>query len=147
MKAQPILMVALVTVLLVSGASSLTLGASVPQKSTVEVTIDEFYSTKHITKYIEVSAGGVLTVGLGSNPTTGFRWTNLTVLGDPGIIQEIENKYLLPQEKGIVGAAGTEVWVFRVRQKGTATINMEYSRPWESGEKGEWTFKLTVNVK
>lgn len=147
MKAQPILMVALVTVLLVSGASSLTLGASVPQKSTVEITIDEFYSTKHITKYIEVSAGGVLTVELGSNPTTGFRWTNLTMRGDSGILQEIENKYLLPQGEDIVGAAGTEVWVFRVRQKGTATINMEYSRPWEGGEKGEWTFKLTVVVK
>jgi hypothetical protein len=24
---------------------------------------------------------------------------------------------------------------------------MEYSRPWEGGEKGEWTFTLTVIVK
>lgn len=147
MKEQPILMIALVTVILVSGISSLILGASVPEKSTVEVTVDEFYSTKHITKYIEVSAGGVLTVALGSNPTTGFRWTNPTISGDPGILQEMENKYLLPQEEGIVGAAGTEVWVFRTRQKGSATINMEYSRPWEGGEKGEWTLILTVIVK
>jgi len=146
MKAQPF-MIALVVILLITGVSSMTVGASFPQKSIVEVTIDEFCDIKHVTKDIEILAGGVLAVKLGSNPTTGFKWTRLTISGDPGILQAMENKYLLPQEKDLVGAAGTEVWVFRVRQKGTATINMEYSRPWEGGEKGEWTFNLTLNAK
>jgi len=31
--------------------------------------------------------------------------------------------------------------------KGMTTVSMEYSHPWEGGEKGEWTFSLTIIVK
>ena len=45
------------------------------------------------------------------------------------------------------GTAGQEIWTFKALRPGTSTISMDYSRPWEGGEKGEWTFKLTVVVK
>ncbi|MFC1983316.1 protease inhibitor I42 family protein, partial [Chloroflexota bacterium] len=45
------------------------------------------------------------------------------------------------------GTPGQEVWTFKALKKGTTTVFMEYSRPWEGGEKGEWTFNLTVTVK
>jgi hypothetical protein len=32
-------------------------------------------------------------------------------------------------------------------EKGTAQVSMEYSRPWEGGEQGEWTLGLTVIVE
>ena len=32
-------------------------------------------------------------------------------------------------------------------KKGVFTINFEYSRPWEGGEKAEWTFELEVHAR
>jgi len=50
-------------------------------------------------------------------------------------------------ETSLVGAPGKEVWTFKALKKGTTKIAMEYSQPWEGGEKGGWTFNLTVVVK
>jgi len=36
---------------------------------------------------------------------------------------------------------------FQTLEPGSSTIYLEYSRPWEGGEKGEWTFTLDVVVK
>ena len=33
---------------------------------------------------------------------------------------------------------------FRVLSQGVSKISFEYSRPWEDGEKAEWTFVLSV---
>ena len=52
-----------------------------------------------------------------------------------------------PQEQDVEGAAGKEIWTFNALRKGTSNISMEYSRPWEGGEKAEWTFTLDVVVK
>ena len=38
------------------------------------------------------------------------------------------------QDTGLMGAAGTEVWVFETTDTGLAMIKMSYGRPWESGE-------------
>jgi len=45
------------------------------------------------------------------------------------------------------GTPGKEVWTFKTLKKGTTEVSMEYSRPWEGGEKAEWTFDLVVTVK
>jgi inhibitor of cysteine peptidase len=44
------------------------------------------------------------------------------------------------------GTAGQEVWTFKAFKTGKSTISIEYSRPWEGGEKAAWTFVLTVLV-
>ena len=146
MKAKLVVMVAMVTLLLVAGACSLTLGATPPKEANMVVPIDEFTTAKYVTKEIQVPAGGVLTVTLGSNPTTGFSWTETAQIGDPAILQQTENKLLIPENKGIVGAPGSQVFTFRALQKGTTTVKMDYSRPWAGDEKGEWTFELAVTV-
>ena len=146
MKAKLVVMVAMVTLLLVAGACSLALGATPPKEANMVVPIDEFTNTKHVTKEIQVPAGGVLKVTLGSNPTTGFSWTETAQIADPAILQQTENKLLIPENKGIVGAPGSQVFTFRALQKGTTTVKMDYSRPWEGGERGEWTFELAVTV-
>ena len=49
-------------------------------------------------------------------------------------------------ETPMVGAGGVENWTFKALAKGETTISMEYSRPWEGGEKAAQTFELTVVV-
>jgi len=130
-------------------AISLCLFACSPatKQASVEVSCDEFYEQNHISRAVEVAAGDSFTVTLCSNPTTGFIWSEQAQIGDQTLLQQTGHEFISPGEKGLLGAAGEEVWTFQALKKGESTISMEYSRPWEGGEKGEWTFVLTVVVK
>jgi inhibitor of cysteine peptidase len=114
--------------------------------TSVEVSCDDFGSQPHMSKEINVIAGNSFTVTLCSNPTTGFQWSESSQISDPTVVQQLDHKSL-PPETELVGAPGKEAWTFKAVKKGTSTVSMEYSRPWEGGEKGEWTFSLTVVAK
>ena len=131
------------------GVLSLFLFACAPvaRQASVEVSCDDFSQQNHITKQVEVGAGGTLTVTLCSNQTTGFMWSETAQISDQTVLQEVGQCVVSPEAEGLVGAAGKEVWTFKALKKGTSTVSVEYSRPWEGGEKGEWTFNLTVTVK
>jgi inhibitor of cysteine peptidase len=130
------------------GVLSFFLFACAPasKQASVEVSCDDF-SQEHISKQVEVAAGGTVTVTLCSNPTTGFIWSETAQISDQSVLQQTDHKSVPPEAEGLVGAAGKEVWTFKALKKGTSTVSMEYSRPWEGGEKGVWTFNLTVTVK
>ena len=116
-------------------------------QASVEVSCDDFMKDQHISKEVEVSVGDSFTVALCSNPTTGFLWSESAEISDETVVKQVDHKFLPPGEKGVVGASGKEVWTFKALKEGESTISMEYSRPWKGGEKGEWTFQLTVVVK
>ena len=123
--------------------------ASTPK--TIEVSIDEFSRNKNLSRTIELNSGDTLTLILGANATTGFSWPEQATISEFTIIEQTEHKYIEPvSENGQVpgvGASGKDVWVFKSIKQGTSEISLDYSRPWEGGEKGEWTFRLTVLVK
>lgn len=115
--------------------------------ATLEVSCDEFMQQNHLAKQVEITYPGSLVVSLCSNPTTGFQWNETAQISDPAVLQQYEHNFVPPEQTGLVGAAGKDVWTFKPLEKGTATVSMEYSRPWEGGEKGAWTYTMTVNVK
>ncbi|UCH51794.1 MAG: protease inhibitor I42 family protein [Chloroflexota bacterium] len=126
---------------------SLLLVACAPSTGTsTEISCDDFRQQPHMSKQINVPAGDTFTVTLCSNATTGFEWSESAQISDPTIVQKTDHEFVAP-DTGLVGAPGKEVWTFKALKKGTSTIVFEYSRPWEGGEKGEWTFNLTVTVK
>ena len=49
-------------------------------------------------------------------------------------------------ENSNMGSAGKEEWQFNTLKNGTSNIKLQYSRPWEGGEKGEWSLNITVVV-
>jgi inhibitor of cysteine peptidase len=121
-------------------------------QASVEVTYDEFLEVKdtisrHVTDSLEVTPGSTITVTLWSNQTTGFKWSEDATITDQSIIQQIEHKYIPPEDEELVGASGKEVWTFKAPKEGTTTVSMEYSQPWEGGEKDAYGFFLTVVVK
>jgi len=59
-------------------------------------------------------------------------------------VAQASREFVGPEDTGMVGAGGTNVWVFDSKAAGTAIIKMSYGRPWEGGEKD--TFTLTINV-
>lgn len=117
----------------------------------VEVSCNEFMSAEHISKEVEVNTGDEFKVILCSNPSTGFQWSESAAIGDTSVIEQTDYRFVSPEEKGkkpaAPGTPGQEMWTFKALTEGTTTISMEYSQPWEGGEKGEWTFNLTVVVK
>ncbi len=113
----------------------------------VAVSCDDFMKLPHISREVEVAVGKSFTVALCSDPSTGFQWVESAQISDQTVLQQTDHRFVSPEAEGVVGAAGTQVWTFKTLKKGTADVTMEYSRPWEGGEKGEWTFKLTVVVK
>ena len=129
---------------------SLSLFACSPSSKqvSVKVSCDDFYKHQHISKQVEVAAGDSFTFTLCSNPTTGFKWESARI-SDQAILQEVDHKFVSPESEPPPppGTAGQEVWTFRGLKEGKSTISIYYSRPWESGEKGEWTFTLDVVVK
>ena len=114
-----------------------------------------FLREKHITRQIEITNPGALVVTLGSNPTTGFSWNEDAIIDNGDVLTQIEHKVLAqtdhesipPEETGTVGAGGKQVWVFNAVKSGETTLSFEYSRPWEGGEKAEWTLELVVTIK
>ncbi|MFC1846843.1 protease inhibitor I42 family protein [Chloroflexota bacterium] len=120
----------------------------------VEISIDKFLSQYHIASQIVLTYPGVLVVTLGSNPTTGFSWNEDAIMDNGDVLAQIEHRIFAQtegenvpaEELGGVGAAGKEVWIFHAVKSGKTTLSFEYGRPWESGEKAEWTFELTITV-
>ena len=107
-----------------------------------QVSVDASYSGQQV----EVAAGGSVTVTLESNASTGFQW-ELVSISDEAVLEKVANTYEAPEDTGMVGAPGKEIWTFTALKQGTSTISMEYSQPWENGTKAAETFDLTVVVK
>ena len=143
MKARLAAVGTLIAILLLLGACS--------SATTVEVSCDDFMEQKHISKSVEVSTGEMLTVTLCSNASTGFQWIEPAQVSDKGVLRQTGHEFIAPEEKDgefpAPGTAGQQQWTFEALRKGTTEVALEYSRPWEGGEKGEWTFTLTVVVK
>ena len=143
MKVKLILACVMATLLLGISACS-----PAPKQVSVDVTCDDFMKQHHISQGAEVAVGDSFTVTLCSNPTTGFRWETARI-GDQAVLQQVDHKFVSPESEPPPppGTPGQDVWTFQAIKKGNSTISMEYSRPWEGGEKAEWTFVLTVVVK
>jgi inhibitor of cysteine peptidase len=120
--------------------------ASCAPTTSIDISCDDFGAQKHISKEVTTAVGDSFTVTLCSNATTGFQWSESAQISDPTAIQQMDHKFVSPDTE-LVGAPGKEVWTFKALKTGTSTISLEYSRPWEGGEKGECTFNLTVVVK
>ncbi len=111
----------------------------------VDVTCEEFRDkSPNIENEYEIEVHDKITVTLCANPSTGFEW-DYEMTGDD--ILKLEDHDFEEPDGDVVGAAGKEVWTFETIRSGTCEVRMEYSRPWEGGEKAEWTYIMTVTVK
>ena len=123
-----------------------------PGNVTWEVPIENFMNEPHLTSdEVFVPVGDTFTLVLGSNPTTGFQWSENAIIASNSsssdrILKQVSHEYIAPDSE-LAGAAGQEIWTFETVNKGSVIVSLEYSRPWEGGEKAEWTYEVTVTVK
>jgi inhibitor of cysteine peptidase len=109
---------------------------------TAEFTLDDFVAQNNIVANFNLHPQDTLTVKLGSNPTTGYEWEE-ALISNNSVIEQTSRNYLTPTATAIVGAPGTDVWVFTAKSSGSTTISFSYSRPWESVPA---TYTLTINI-
>lgn len=142
MKARFLIVSALVLATMALGACAVASGATVPPAS-YSFTEARFAQQKDITQNVVIDAGKSFTITLPSNASTGFAWAGVVPASSP--VNETDHKYIAGE--AMPGAAGQEVWTFKAARTGTATIKLEYSRPWEGGEKAVRTLTINVTVK
>ncbi|MFC1957628.1 protease inhibitor I42 family protein [Chloroflexota bacterium] len=118
-------------------------------KAWVEITCDEFSNNNYFNQSLEVRAGETFEVKLCSNPTTGFQWSEDSQISDTTILKQENHEFVGPESEPPPppGTPGQEIWTFKALKQGPSTIYLEYGRPWEGGEKGEWTLTVDVIVK
>jgi inhibitor of cysteine peptidase len=126
--------------------------AATPEHASVEVSCDDFYANQHITGEVHIPVDGTVTLTLCTNPTTGLQWEPTVCCPLRSVIlAEVDHQVIPPEETGdtspALGAPGKEVWVYKGVNPGTASVSLDYRRPGESGERGEWTYNLTVVVE
>ena len=132
-------------------AISLCLSACSPASKQVSVNVsyDDFMKLQHISKEVEVLVDGSLTIALYSCPSEGRQWSEPAQISDQNILQQTDRKLVMPEDLGDrpPGTPGQEVWTFKALKKGTSTISMVYTHPWDGEEEPMLTFALTVTVK
>ncbi len=146
MKPKLILVCAMVAISLCLFACSPT-----PKQVSVDVSWDDFKKEgqQHISQEVGVAVDGSLTVALYSCPSEGRQWSEAQI-SDQTVLQQTDHKLVMPKPETppVPGTPGQEVWTFKALKEGMSTISMEYTHPWEGGEKEPMlTFVLTVTVK
>jgi len=111
-------------------------------------TCEQFGSTPSIAQTRTFDTGADLIVVLCSNPSTGFAWDEPQI-ADAAVLRIVDRTYQAPDQGTlpIVGAAGGDVLTVRGVERGTTTLSIRYSQPWEGGTQGEWTYALKVTVR
>ena len=122
-----------------------------PKQVSVDVSWDDFKKEgqQHISQEVGVAVDGSLTVALYSCPSEGRQWSEAQI-SDQTVLQQTDHKLVMPKPETppVPGTPGQEVWTFEALKEGMSTISMEYTHPWEGGEKEPMlTFVLTVTVK
>jgi len=77
---------------------------------------------------ITLEVGKTAEISLASNPSTGYSWV---AKFDASLVELADQRYVNPGT-GALGAAGTEVFVFKGLKKGKTTVVLEYKRSWET---------------
>ena len=115
-----------------------------------EISCDNFYETQHRSYDIEISVGDEFDFSLCSNPSTGFQWMEQAEISDPELIEQVGHEMVPSAETHPPpppGSPGEQVWSFKALGPGQCAISLEYSQPWDGGEKAVWTFVLNVSVE
>jgi len=115
--------------------------------SSISIPIEEFPNHPHIDVVMHAVVGEELVVTLGSNPTTGFGWSEEAEISNESVVQQIDHMFVGPGIEEPPGTSGEEIWTFKGLKKGTTTIYLEYSRPWIEEEIGYWTVTITATIK
>jgi inhibitor of cysteine peptidase len=112
----------------------------------LEVPMDDVLKQSVITQNVEMEVGNTLTVKLGSNYSTPYRWAIDTKIGDSTIVKQTDHRFVQPTSD-TRGAPGTEVWTFTALKPGSTTITSSYASILGKSAKPACTYTANVTVR
>jgi inhibitor of cysteine peptidase len=90
---------------------------------------------------VTVKVGSPITVRLGENPTTGYRWA----LVDHGDLEVASDTF--EQTGDAIGAAGVRIFTFHAPQQGRSRLRFKNWREWEGERSVIQQFEVMVEVQ
>jgi inhibitor of cysteine peptidase len=117
-----------------------------PTSQTLEVAMGDVLKQNAVTQDVTLGVGNTLTVRLGSNYSTPYRWAINTKIGDPRIVKQTSHEYVQPTSDAL-GAPGTEVWTFTALKPGKTTITTAYTSIVGKDSKTACTYTANVTVQ
>jgi inhibitor of cysteine peptidase len=92
----------------------------------------------------KIKQGDIFRIKLESNPSTGYQWDFATP-PDTTLLQ-LTKKEFISSPDSLVGAAGTEIWIFKGLKPGKTTLELQYARPWQKNRPKK-TKEYKIKVK
>jgi inhibitor of cysteine peptidase len=117
-----------------------------PTSQTLEVPMADVLKQNAITQNVTLGVGHTLTVKLGSNYTTPYRWMINTKIGDTTVLKQTSHEFVQPTTDAR-GAPGTQVWRFTALKPGTTTITTSYSSIVGKNAQPVCTYTANVTVQ
>jgi len=117
-----------------------------PTNKVLQVSMDDVLRQSDISQDVTLAVGNTLTVKLGSNYSTPYRWAPDAKIGDSTIAKQTGHRFVQPTSDAL-GAPGTEVWTFSALQPGTTTITTSYASIVGTDAKPACTFTANVTVQ
>jgi inhibitor of cysteine peptidase len=117
-----------------------------PSSDTLQVPMDDVLKQSVITQDATLAVGNTLTVKLGSNYSTPYRWTIDTKIGDSTIVKQTGHRFVGPASDAL-GAPGAEVWTFAALKPGSTTITTSYASIVGKDHKPVCTYTANVTVQ
>jgi inhibitor of cysteine peptidase len=117
-----------------------------PSSQTLQVPMDDVLKQSTITQNVTLGVGNTLTVKLGSNYSTPYRWKIDTKIGDSTILKQTDHRFVRPTSDAL-GAPGTEVWTFETLKPGSTTITTSYTSFVGKNAKPVCTYTANVTVQ
>ena len=117
-----------------------------PTSKTLQVSMDDVLNQSVVTQNVTLPVGNTLTLKLGSNYSTPYRWTADTKIGDETIVKQTSHEFVHPTTD-VLGAPGTEVWTFKALKPGITTITTYYTSFVGHDSTRKCTYNATVTVQ
>ena len=149
MKSRSLLILALSVSLLPLLTSSLA-AQSLKAADEIEFGDSDFMNKKEICHNVSMASGNLLKITLPSNASmpdkasAGFQWKDAQIL-DRNVLQQEIYQFIAPSGLEL-GATEREKWTFEAVQKGSTTVTIHYSQPWNGGEQDAFIFTLNITV-
>ena len=93
---------------------------------------------------VTVTAGGLITVSLEGNLTTGYSWS-VDEIDPHHLVQEGEPQYERNSE--LKGAGEVTIFTFKALKPGETRLQLVYMRPFEASKPPEKSFEVGIEIK
>src|ERR1700745_550755 len=90
-----------------------------PSNKILQVPMGDVLKQSVIEQNVTLAVGNTLTVKLGSNYSTPYRWAIDTKIGDSSIVKQTDHRFVQPTSDAL-GAPRTAVWTCRAVRPGSS---------------------------